>query len=206
MMLALIGGHLPILRHVSASQRLEIAPLDRSGSPTVPQDKPARHRLGNSWTHRWAQRQKCFEWNHTVCYVWRCQNHSKSALSTFIYVLLCCSQRYGEHRWTMYDWHSAVATGGSTTPSPRMESGFCDVCQISCDLLYNFLRTFKQIEVYQATSKVASLHGWLLGYSCIFWILVIFGSRAVLIGSSFMGFCSFIYSTYNIASITEKDL
>ena len=90
-------------------------------------------------------------------------------------------------------------------PVWNLDSAMCAKYRVIC-YTYNFLRTFKQIEVYQATSKVASLHGWLLGYSCIFWILVIFGSRAVLIGSSFMGFCSFIYSTYNIASITEKDL
>lgn len=132
-----LAVHLPILCHVSASQRLEIAPLDRSGSPTVPQDKPARHRLGNSWTHRWAQRQKCFEWNHTVCYVWRCQNHSKSALSTFIYFYVAPNDTVnigelcmnGTLQWLRVDL---------LLPHPvwNLDSAMCAKYRVICDFIF----------------------------------------------------------------------
>ena len=56
-------------------------------------------------------------------------------------------------------------------PVWNLDSAMCAKYRVICYII--FLRTFKQIEVYQATSKVASLHGWLLGYSCIFLLFLV---------------------------------
>ena len=94
MILHSLAVHLPILCHVSASQRLEIAPLDQSGSPNCSPGQASQAQAGevlNTSLGTTAKMLRVKSCSVSVCCVWRCQNHSESASSTLV-----CSQQYGE--------------------------------------------------------------------------------------------------------------